>query len=430
MRTDEFWALLGVDKFGRAACEPLNCGAGLAIEDEHGSSEDSYMLVLEDVTAKGFRDFLSALAATGRAETFRREFNGNIFAEFKNGDRIIYTYLTAEKQQARIILDNSSCPLAEMNDTEDDVRGDTALMQFSLRYGDMVRYHSCDCGMLYALRLRDNSVIVVDGGEMEQATEDACDEFMARLEAMTNTDKGGHIRIAAWLCTHNHDDHMDVFLKILKRESKRITLERALFNIPSITLQDYDNPCTDLMRSRIAEYAPECKYLKLHTGQTVKFPDAQLEVLTTHEDILPRSTRAGKDAAYRSVNETTSVVKITFDDCSVIFLGDAEETNGEALLALYGKRSLGCTYLQCAHHLINDDRNIYGNVMAKKLLVPQCRYIGITTECENVKYLTELFGEENIYYAGDCTQVFTVRDGRISTEYFAQKGYFYDNSGY
>ena len=72
MRTDEFWALLGVDKFGRAACEPLNCGAGLAIEDEHGSSEDSYMLVLEDVTAKGFRDFLSALAATGRAETFRR----------------------------------------------------------------------------------------------------------------------------------------------------------------------------------------------------------------------------------------------------------------------------------------------------------------------------------------------------------------------
>ena len=128
MRTDEFWALLGVDKFGRAACEPLNCGAGLAIEDEHGSSEDSYMLVLEDVTAKGFRDFLSALAATGRAETFRREFNGNIFAEFKNGDRIIYTYLTAEKQQARIILDNSSCPLAEMNDTEADVRGDTALM--------------------------------------------------------------------------------------------------------------------------------------------------------------------------------------------------------------------------------------------------------------------------------------------------------------
>ena len=153
-------------------------------------------------------------------------------------------------------------------------------------------------------------------------------------------------------------------------------------------------------------------------------------MLTTHEDILPRSTRAGKDAAYRSVNETTSVVKITFDDCSVIFLGDAEETNGEALLALYGKRSLGCTYLQCAHHLINDDRNIYGNVMAKKLLVPQCRYIGITTECENVKYLTELFGEENIYYAGDCTQVFTVRDGQISTEYFAQKGYFYDNSGY
>ena len=35
--------------------------------------------------------------------------------------------------------------------------------------------------MLYVLRLRDNSVIIIDGGEIEQATEEACDELCAVL---------------------------------------------------------------------------------------------------------------------------------------------------------------------------------------------------------------------------------------------------------
>ncbi len=430
MKTQEFWSRINASPFGKANYEPINCGAGLAIEDENGSGEDSYMLVLDGVTAADFRAFLSELSANGRKETFHREFNGNIFVEFAGDGGIIYTYFTYEKWQARIIIDNSSCPLSEMNDTRGDVRGDTQLMQFSLRYGEMIRFHSCNCGMLYALRLRDNSLIIVDGGEMEQATNDACDELMERLEGMTNTEKGGEIRIAAWLCTHNHDDHMDVFLKILKREHSRLVVERVLYNFPSKTLLYYDNSCTDRMKSRMAEYAPDAKYLKLHTGQTIKFPDAMLEVLTTHEDILPRSTRAADGKTYRGMNEGSSIVKITFDDCSVIFLGDAEETNGEELIALYGKRALACTYLQCAHHTLNDDRNIYSNIKARKLLVPQSRYNSVKYERENNKYLTALFGAENLYFAGDCTQIFTVKDGEESTELFEQKGYVYDNSDY
>ena len=84
------------------------------------------MLVFGDVTSKMYRDFLASLANTGRKETFHREFNGNIFVEFVDGSRIIYTYYTAETMIARIIFDNASSPLSEMNDAADDVRGDTA----------------------------------------------------------------------------------------------------------------------------------------------------------------------------------------------------------------------------------------------------------------------------------------------------------------
>lgn len=431
MNFSDFFEALGVAAFGTKTGEPINCGAGLELEDSvSGGADDSYMVVLDGVTPKMFRDFLSALADTGRKETFHREVNGNIFSEFAEENRIIYTYFTREAEQARVIIDNASCPLSEMNDNEPDVRGDTALMQFSLKYGSMVRYHSCDCGMLYVLRLRDNSVIIIDGGEIEQATEEACDEFMRRLEDLTNTEKGGKIRVAAWICTHNHDDHMDVFTKLLKREKDVLCVERVMFNFPSRTLLDYSSGCTDRLRERLKKYAPNAKYLKLHTGQTVHFPDSYLEVLTTHEDILPLSIRARDDGAYRGMNETTTVFQIIFDDASVIFLGDAEESNGEALIALYGKNLLSCKYLQGAHHLINDDRSIYANIRAEKLLAPQGRFTVMTRFCDNIRYLTALFGAENIYFAGDCTYVFTIKDGNESISYFESKGYVYDDSGY
>lgn len=430
MTLDEFISVLGVPTVGTVMGEPINCGSGLSQDNEfNGGEDDSYILVLGDVTAKMFRDFLASLTAAGHKESFHRETNGNIFSEFADENKIIYTYYTAETMLARIIIDNASSPLAQMNDTSDDVRGDTALMQFSLHYGKMIRFHSCDCGMLYALRMRDNSVIIIDGGEIEQSTEDACDEFMRRLENLTGKEKGEKIRVSAYICTHNHDDHMDFFIKLLKRENDVLDVERVMFNFPSKTLLEYGIPCADKLRSRIKKYAPNAKYLKFHTGQTIRFPDARIEVLSTHEDILPRSTRAGEGDTYRSVNETSTIFQIVFDDCSVIFLGDAEETNGEALINLYGKNYLSCKYLQCAHHLINDDRNIYNNVKAEKLLIPQCRYIAMTTECDNTRYFTSLFGEENMYYAGDCTYVFTIKDGNESIDYFEPMGYLYDNSG-
>ena len=272
MNFSEFFESIGVPAFGTKVCEPVNCGAGLAIEDSvSGGADDSYMVVIGDVTPKMFRDFLASLASSGRKETFHREVNGNIFSEFAEENRIIYTYFTREAEQARVIIDNASCPLSEMNDNEPDVRGDTALMQFSLKYGSMVRYHSCDCGMLYVLRLRDNSVIIIDGGEIEQATEEACDEFMRRLEDLTNTEKGGKIRVAAWICTHNHDDHMDVFTKLLKREKDILCVERVMFNFPSRTLLDYSSGCTDRLRERLKKYAPNAKYLSCTRGRRYIF---------------------------------------------------------------------------------------------------------------------------------------------------------------
>ncbi len=429
MTTTDFITELGIAVPGKIISEPVNCGAGLSYENENGvSDEDSFMLVTENVSAHEYRDFLNELKQNGREETFYREYNGNIFSELTNGKGLIYTYYTGALNTARVIFDRVSTPLSDFEYRVEETRDDTLLMQFALKYGKMIRHKSCDCGMLYALRLRDNSLVVIDGGESEQATEEACDEIMERFYAMTGQDRNEKLRISLWVCTHNHDDHMDVFVKLLRREREKITLERVMFNFPSMSLMPSDYSCTKRLKERLEAFYPNVKMLKAHTGEIVNIPGAQFEILTTHEDILPVSYRARFGSPYRGMNESTTVFKIWFDDCTAIFLGDAEETNGEALIALYGKNLLSSEYLQCAHHLINDDRNIYGSIRSKTLLIPQCRYIGDTHDMENTTFLRGLFGSENMYYAGDCTYVFRIKDGIKSVERFEQKGYFYDNS--
>lgn len=276
---------------------------------------------------------------------------------------------------------------------------------------------------LYSSERRIIAVVVGYGKKIIAAGAIGCGNILGVMRSV------GKIRVHMQVA-HNHDDHMDVFTKLLKREKDVLCVERVMFNFPSRTLLDYSSGCTDRLRERLKKYAPNAKYLKLHTGQTVHFPDSYLEVLTTHEDILPLSIRARDGGAYRGMNETTTVFQIIFDDASVIFLGDAEESNGEALIALYGKNLLSCKYLQGAHHLINDDRSIYANIRAEKLLAPQGRFTVMTRFCDNIRYLTSLFGAENIYFAGDCTYVFTIKDGNESISYFESKGYVYDDSGY
>lgn len=61
MNFSEFFESIGVPAFGTKVCEPVNCGAGLAIEDGiSGGADDSYMVVIGDVTPKMFRDFLAS----------------------------------------------------------------------------------------------------------------------------------------------------------------------------------------------------------------------------------------------------------------------------------------------------------------------------------------------------------------------------------
>ncbi|MBE6952123.1 MAG: hypothetical protein E7452_01030 [Ruminococcaceae bacterium] len=432
---ESIWKLECIPAYSGGELNPTlyNCGSGMKDDFFGPTDEDSFMHIVTQTTEEEFADYCALLEQNGYTTVFKNRNDAGIFHQLK-GEKLLYVYYIFNERMARIICDNSGVTVPEFAcEPGTAVHDDTALMQFGLHYGDMIRGYTSDCGMLYAIRLRDNKVIVVDGGSREQSTEPATDEFMARLSALTGNPETIHI--AAWFCTHPHGDHMDFFSRMLNKFGARLKVERAMFNFASTALlmagSTFRLPSgrIPLSRSRTMERIctnnPEVSYLKLHTGQKFMLSGAEVEVLLTHEDTLTRC----RNKTYFGMNETSAILKFSFDGKSVIFLGDAFIPNGNILIGRYPWGSVTCDFLQVAHHCIDHVENFYEFIRTEYMLVPEGRYLLLKFISENFRNLHRYCPDENIYVSGDATTIFRIADGKLTgTEFFPVCGCPYDGS--
>ena len=423
----ENWKLTSAPAYAGGRLYPVlfNCGSGAVTDSPDVGDEDSHMHVVHETNREEFLSYCAELEKAGNSLVWENRNETGIFREYR-GEKRFYVYHIDSEGTTRIIENNSGVSVPEFEDKDCVcIHGNTALMQFGLYYSDMVHGTTCDCGMLYAIRLRSNEVIIVDGGECEQATEAAVEEFMLRLRSLTgNRDR---IDIAAWFCTHPHDDHIDFFAKLMRKYGSELNVKRAMFNFPSHRLYTASPKNAESVRrvkERLSGY-PGLKYLKLHTGQTFELCGAKVEVLLTHEDIL---SRHGDDCPYEGLNEASTILRISFDGTSVIFLGDCHASNGDVLIGRYAHSGLDCTFLQAAHHCINSLWRLYGFIKMKYVLIPECRYIIQKHLWENYRVIRNYCEERNTVVAGDATCIFFAENGRLSSELHPVAGGPYDGS--
>ncbi|MBR6772523.1 MAG: MBL fold metallo-hydrolase [Clostridia bacterium] len=431
------WKLEGIPAYVGGELNPVlfNCGSGMADDFEGPTAEDSFMHIITKTTEAEFLAYCGVLEGEGFKTVYENKTDAGLFRQFK-GEKQLYVYYIFNERTTRVICDNSGVTAPEFACAAgQSVHDDTALMQFGLLYGDMTRGYTSDCGMLYAVRLRDNRVIVIDGGSREQSTEPATDEFMARLCDLTgNPEK---IVIAAWFCTHPHGDHMAFFCRMLNKFGDKLFVERTMFNFAltehvmpgirnklALSGRKFPN-IRALTMERIKENNPDVKYLKLHTGQKFDLCGAEVEVLLTHEDMLTR----WKDKIYWGMNETSTILKMSFDGKSVIFLGDAWIPNGNVLIGRYPFGSVECDFLQVAHHCIDHVENFYEFIKTEYMLVPEGRYLLLKFISENFQNLTRFCPYEKIFVSGDATMIFRVSEGKpVEKEFYPVHGCPYDGS--
>ncbi len=380
---DGAWLLSDTPRFegGTPSDEIYLCGQG--IDPSQPISNEAKMQIISGTTAEMFNSYIAKLASNGYSLEFSNSGDGNLFRSYTKGTQRIYTYFIAAIGETRVISESTSYSMSpeSFGYTYTPSASDTTVFyqyELPLRKDDGVYTYGngyVDRGMLYIIKLADNSVILVDGGEASQWTDKRLGELWDFLRQITSTPDGGTLRISAWYLTHAHGDHLQGFGMLLKKYHQNIDLERVIFNLPS-----YNSPNAELREANsqlkkilgyIDQYCADdnVKFIKAHTGQKIQLANVTIDVMYTHEDLVDANT--GLTEVGDDYNETSLVLKFTFDGKSFMILGDTNVKGSAILMENWSESCLKVDVLQLAHHVLNDLTSLYKLIKASVILVPQ-----------------------------------------------------------
>lgn len=420
------WQFDRIPAFTKGDLSPLfaDCGAGLDAAEEEDPGKRSFMHLFTGAAPSDIEQYARLLTDEGFTKTDENRTDGNLFYEYRTEEGVFtVTYLKANGT-ARFILDRCRQDDAPFGYGHfEEKRGDTVFAQYSLHFSHMIRGTTCDCGMNYVYRLRDNSLLIIDGGEMEQATDIAVGDYMAFLHELTGTKAGEAMRVSLWICTHAHNDHCDFFSKLIRFYPDELIVERAAFNFPAPENVRH-SPSVLTLRQRLTEVYPAIKYKKLHAGLRFQIANAGITVLTANEDTIG----IDEEDLFLGMNCTSAIFTVEAEGLRTLFLADCGDQNGEVLINNYGEEVTSSAFLQAAHHGINEIPHVYKALKTEKILLPQCRMNMDTRFSQVYRNLCDCAGEENILFAHDRTDIFTLRDGECTHTTREHTGAAYDGS--
>lgn len=409
------WQFKNIPEFRKGSMRPVfaDCGKGIDYNSK-GDEYSSFAHIFKDVAEEDILSYVSDLKSSGFEMIYENRIDNNLFYKFRCSEGVYSVTFVSEDGRAHFILDRcGSVPICEFNSLTEDTRDCTELMQYSLHYSEMNEGTTTDCGMNYVIRLRDNSLIMIDGGMKEQTGDAVMDDFIDSLRELTKTKDGEKMKISLWICTHPHDDHCDFFTKILKYRLDCFDIERVLFNFPNPFNTDGSETVYKL-RDRILTFLPNVKYLKAHTGDEIKISGAVIKFLIGPESMTDTYSDV---PCFLWTNEISLVFTIETDGVKTLFLGDTSRIPGDFLIRNYSKETLSCNFIQAAHHGINLIPSVYDNIDYDAVLFPQGDYNLIYPESrfkQPFGMLCEKLGPEKVYKAGSRTDIFTLEDGNIT----------------
>ena len=403
-----------------------NAGPMLKNDKEGVTDEDSKMQIVKGATRTDFDEYKKKLASSGYTIESENEIGSNAYFDFG----YFHASYVEVLGEIRVIEDKVKTSLNEFGYT---AKGNkiTTVYQYGLYYD---KANNCtdttvNCGMIYIIKLSDDSLVMIDGGHIFQWNNEAMEALWTFLKKITNS-ADGKIRIAAWYFTHAHDDHTDGCTKLLKRHGKDIELERVMFNFPSYSMARGSDTVFD-MKDTVKELYPNVKLLKVHSGYKFNLADAQFEFMYAHEDAVKADNPSR--FPFGDFNSSSSIFRVTIDGKSLVILGDTNVETEKLLSETTVRESWKSDFVQVAHHCFNYLDTLYEWINAPIAMLPNS-YFGAHTP-ENTPKLAgvikHLEKPDNIYYEGEGTYGFIVHDGKWECVYEAPIiGGEYDHSGF
>ena len=283
---------------------------------------------------------------------------GNRFATLVNDMHELHVCFYPTMGEMRVIF-GGRCWLPPKTAPEVTNDTPTAFTQIGLSIG----------GMLYVTQLTDGSFLILDSGKKNDEDRDLLLNFLYEKKPAHHEKP----KIAAWLISHAHHDHLHLCLDFLLTYGDKVELSLFGYNFP-----DFE---TDIVKSNrpfetehalhwqnsikelLDKHFSTATRWTMHTGQKLLLPGCEVEFLGTWEDYWP--------AFMKTVNETSFIVRLTFESGRSFLLPcDAWCGQTDLAVAVWGDY-LKSDVLQVIHHgLAGGNIAFYEKVMPEIVFWP------------------------------------------------------------
>jgi len=338
---------------------PILSGAKPTFVD---TGDDCYMINFGEVDGDTvFKDYCSSIVASGFTLYAEKNMEGNLYNTYVNDKYVATAIYTKYNKYAKVLVEPLSAtalPTKAEDNVYTPIAGvDTTITQVGLYDGDLAATYN---GMCYVIRLADGSFIVVDGGFAREGSPERIYDVLKK-----QAHDSDNIVIAAWIISHAHDDHVDVFESFFESYGDKVTVERFICNLPEAGQlvdnwsgeRDGNISYTNKIREFLYTTLKDIPKVKAHPGQEFNIRNVKIDILYTI-DIYDYDNKKLDD-----FNNTSVVFKLTAEGKSMLFLGDYDD-KGYTMSKLYTVRTLGSTIMQVAHHGLPENSS---NGLASKI---------------------------------------------------------------
>ena len=206
-------------------------GGGLITTPGTTSASGTKQATVARTNANEFGAYIDRLTEFGYSVISETTIESNRYVTLRDNENQIYAYFTPGRRTATIILEPLGVTTQEFSYTVTPTANEGAeiyLYGLEMHPGGTVSAETDvypNNGMLLVVKLADDSVIIVDGGNSSQmsghsgATVAPMSKFDEFLHEITGTPDGEKVRIACWFLTHAHNDHYGAFFTFLSNYS-------------------------------------------------------------------------------------------------------------------------------------------------------------------------------------------------------------------
>ncbi len=373
------------------------------------TGDDCYMINFGAVERQAFDSYCEGMLGKGFTLYAGENFEGNIYNTYVNAAYVVTAIYTQYNGIGKVLVEPlraTALPVKAEDNKYTPIAGcETTITQLGLYRAD--DYSETYNGMCYIIRLADGSFIIVDGG-VDTTKEKYEDRIYSVLRKQAPDPD--NIVIAAWIFTHAHDDHVDIFEFFCESYADKVTVERFIYNFPSdeqaANIWEPVWNRSDNVRACIEEYFSETPVTKAHPGQEFYIRNAKINILFTL-DVYEKKLR--------DFNISSVVFTLEADDKRMIFLGDHDVNHDDGintLAKLYGSSTLKSDIVQIAHHgLPENNCNAICEIIAPEYAFwPIAAQVIEGTDLFKVSQNKYVVDNCEIFLAEDNVFVFTMKD--------------------